>query len=117
MRWWKSPPGSSRSGSASGDPDRNGGRAATVQTAEDIQGRPFVGLAGHLLDRAMGATAAHAVFGRATPIGKIRGRRIPLGGREVPMTVHPSFLLRQADEEAREREYAAFVADLRRAAA
>jgi DNA polymerase len=28
-------------------------------------------------------------------------------------TVHPSSLLRQPDEESREREYARFVADLR----
>ena len=33
------------------------------------------------------------------------------------ITVHPSFLLRVPDEDARAREYAAFVADLRTAAA
>jgi DNA polymerase len=144
--------------------------------AEDVQGRPFVGSAGHLLDRAMaeagldraavyvtnavkhfkfvprgkrrihqkpnsteikachpwleqelalidpelvvalGATAAQSVFGKAMPIGANRGRPIPLGGRHVLVTVHPSFLLRQPDEAARHREYAAFVADLRLAA-
>ena len=33
------------------------------------------------------------------------------------MTVHPSFLLRVPDEESKKREYRAFVADLRKAAA
>ncbi len=33
------------------------------------------------------------------------------------VTVHPSYLLRLPDEESKRREYANFVADLRRAAA
>jgi len=37
-----------------------------------------------------------------------------LGGRQVQVsaTVHPSSILRAPDEEAREREFEAFVADL-----
>jgi DNA polymerase len=140
---------------------------------EDIKGRPFVGPAGHLLDRAladagldrseayvtnavkhfkfvprgkrrihqkpnsteiracnqwleqelelvdptlvvaMGATAAQGMFGKATPIGKNRGKVLEHGGRKVIVTVHPSYLLRVPDEEAKHREYAAFVEDLR----
>jgi DNA polymerase len=34
----------------------------------------------------------------------------------VVVTVHPSYLLRLPDEDARHREYAAFVADLKLAA-
>ena len=140
---------------------------------EDIKGRPFVGPAGQLLDRAlaeagldrdrtyvtnavkhfkfvprgkrrihqkpnsteiracnpwleqelalvdpalvvaMGATAAQGVFGKAMPIGKNRGKVLEHGGRKVVVTVHPSYLLRLPDEEAKHREYAAFVEDLR----
>ena len=145
--------------------------------AEDIKGRPFVGPAGHLLDRAleeagldrtqayvtnavkhfkfvprgkrrihqkpnsteiracnqwleqelalidpplvvaMGATAVQGVFGKAMPIGKNRGQVLEHGGRKVIVTVHPSYLLRVPDEEAKHREYAAFVEDLRLARA
>ena len=145
---------------------------------EDIQGRPFVGPAGQVLDRAlreagvqrrtvyvtnavkhfkfiprgkrrihqkpdggeiaacrfwldielaeirprvtvaMGATAARAVLGRVVTIGRERGRPIQLLGQGTALvTVHPSYLLRLPDEEAKLREYAAFVADLRQAAA
>ena len=62
----------------------------------------------------LGATAARAVLGRAVTIGKERGRPLPLAGNAVGfVTVHPSYLLRLPDEEARVREYAAFVEDLR----
>ena len=62
----------------------------------------------------LGATAARAVLGRAVTIGKERGRPIPLAGNTVGfVTVHPSYLLRLPDEDARVREYAAFVEDLR----
>lgn len=145
---------------------------------EDIQGRPFVGPAGQVLDRALreagvqrrtvyvtnavkhfkfilrgkrrihqkpdggeiaacrfwldielaeihprvtvalGATAARAVLGRVVTIGRERGQPIQLLGQgTVLVTVHPSYLLRLPDEEAKLREYAAFVADLRQAAA
>jgi probable DNA metabolism protein len=61
---------------------------------------------------ALGATAAQALFGKAVPIGKSRGQVMELEGRKVLVTVHPSYLLRLPDEEAKHREYAAFVADL-----
>jgi probable DNA metabolism protein len=140
---------------------------------EDIKGRPFVGPAGQLLDRAlaeagldrsqayvtnavkhfkfvprgkrrihqkpnsteiracnpwleqeltlvapglivaMGATATHGIFGKAMPIGANRGKLLQHEGRKVVITVHPSYLLRLPDEEAKHREYAAFVEDLK----
>jgi len=144
---------------------------------EDLAGRPFVGPAGQLLDRAMeeagldrrqvyvtnavkhfkfeprgkrrihqkpgsteivackfwleiereeirpavtvmlGATAAQAVFGRTVTISRERGRPLALGGNTQGfVTVHPSYLLRLPDKAAKEREYAAFVEDLRRIA-
>jgi uracil-DNA glycosylase family protein len=149
---------------------------------EDLAGRPFVGPAGQLLDRAMaeagldrqivyvtnavkhfkfvprgkrrihekpgtgeinacrfwldreraevkpaltvmlGATAARAVLGRAVTISRERGQPMPLpdaiGGNATGfITVHPSYLLRLPDEDAKAREYAAFVEDLRRVVA
>ncbi|HEX2493287.1 MAG TPA: UdgX family uracil-DNA binding protein, partial [Steroidobacter sp.] len=66
----------------------------------------------------LGASAARAVFGRATAIGKNRGRIIPasqartFANSDILVTVHPSYLLRVPDED-RDRAYAAFVADLR----
>ena len=66
---------------------------------------------------AMRATAAQSVFGRMTPIGKNRGRLLDLGeGAKALVTVHPSYLLRQPDADARAREYARFVDDLKIAA-
>jgi uracil-DNA glycosylase family protein len=67
---------------------------------------------------ALGATAARAVFGRATAIEKNRGRIIPaaqakLGlDADVLVTVHPSFLLRVPDED-RDAAYQRFVSDLK----
>ncbi len=67
---------------------------------------------------AMGATAAQCVFGKITPINKNRGRVIDLPeGPKALVTVHPSYLLRLPDEDARRREYARFVDDLKIAAA
>jgi len=66
---------------------------------------------------AMGATAAQSVFGKITPINKNRGRVIDLAsGIKALVTVHPSFLLRQPDPDAKAREYARFVGDLKIAA-
>jgi len=141
---------------------------------EDLQGRPFVGPAGRMLDRALadagidrarvyvtnavkhfkfeprgkkrlhkkpnaseieackwwldhelelikpeltvalGATAARALAGRALTIGATRGRIIDLRPN-LPglVTIHPSFLLRMPDREAKAREYDRFVQDLR----
>jgi uracil-DNA glycosylase len=140
---------------------------------EDIAGRPFVGPAGRLLDRALaeagiqrsgvyvtnavkhfkneprgkrrihkkpadteidachqwlerelklvaprlivalGATAARAVLGRATPIEPNRGRLMRIAeGPNALVTVHPSFLLRLPDKY-RADAYRRFVDDLR----
>jgi DNA polymerase len=66
---------------------------------------------------AMGATAAQSVLGKITPINKNRGKPITSDdGTEVLVTVHPSYLLRLPDEDAKLREYQRFVADLRIAA-
>ena len=138
---------------------------------EDLQGRPFVGPAGQLLDRAMaeagnargtayvtnavqhfkferrgkkrihqrptagevkhyrwwlmkelalvhptvvvalGATAVLALAGKALPITRCRGETT-FDGRTGFITVHPSYLLRIPDREARQRGYRDFVADL-----
>jgi DNA polymerase len=66
---------------------------------------------------AMGATAAQCVFGKIAPINKNRGRLINLdSGLSALVTVHPSYLLRLPDEEAKAREYERFVHDLKIAA-
>ena len=64
---------------------------------------------------AMGGTAARALLGRAVTITRERGRPIELpDGQAGFVTVHPSFLLRVPEEDAKAREYRAFVADLRK---
>lgn len=71
-----------------------------------------------LLVVAMGATAAQSVLGRITPINKTRGHLIDRDdGPQVLVTVHPSYLLRLPDAEAKAREYARFVDDLKLVAA
>jgi DNA polymerase len=66
---------------------------------------------------AMGATAAQSVFGKVTPINKNRGRLIDLDdGTRALVTVHPSYLLRLPDADAKAREYRHFVQDLKIAA-
>ena len=65
---------------------------------------------------AMGATAAQAIFGPGFRVTRERGK--VLSSKLVPRvlaTVHPSSLLRQPDDESREREYKHFVSDLRAA--
>ena len=67
---------------------------------------------------ALGATAARSLFGRPMAIGKSRGRELRLDdGARAFITVHPSALLRIEERADKEREYRAFVADLRSAAA
>ena len=67
---------------------------------------------------AMGATAAQSVFGKITPINKNRGQLIELEhGIKALVTVHPSYLLRLPDPDARAHEYQRFVDDLRIAGA
>jgi DNA polymerase len=145
---------------------------------EDLEGRPFVGPAGRLLDEALaaagidraetyltnavkhfkweprgkrrihqkpnwseiaacrpwieaelavvaprvlvclGATAAQALLGRDVRVTRDRGR--PLASPLAPWamaTVHPSSILRAPDRDARKREEALFVADVKAAAA
>jgi uracil-DNA glycosylase len=66
---------------------------------------------------AMGGSAARALLGRQVTIGRERGKPIELpDGQTAFVTVHPSFLLRVPDEQAKAREYRAFVADLRKIA-
>jgi DNA polymerase len=63
---------------------------------------------------AMGATAAQTIFGPGFRVtrerGKVLSSKLP---RRVLATVHPSSLLREPDEESRDREYKHFVSDLR----
>ena len=147
---------------------------------EDLAGRPFIGPAGQLLDRAikeagidrrevyvtnavkhfkfeprgkrrihakpdlteigacsvwlaeerrtvkpalvvmLGATAARAVLGRTVTISRERSVPIALpdtfgSNSQGLVTIHPSYLLRLPDEDAKRREYAAFVEDLKQA--
>ncbi len=66
---------------------------------------------------AMGGTAARALLGRAVTITRELGRPIELpDGQAAFVTVHPSFLLRVPDEDAKAREYLAFVVDLKKIA-
>ena len=62
---------------------------------------------------ALGASAGKALLGRTVRIGAERGKPIPQGNdAPVFVTVHPSYLLRLPDQEAKDREYARFVEDL-----
>ena len=64
---------------------------------------------------ALGATAARSLFGKVVTITKLRGKPQKLAdGSECWVTVHPSFLLRLPDEQARRTERRRFVADLRK---
>jgi DNA polymerase len=66
---------------------------------------------------ALGATAAQSVFGKITTINKTRGQVVELAdGIRALVTVHPSYLLRLPDAEAKAREYQRFVEDLKLAA-
>ena len=68
---------------------------------------------------ALGGSAALAVFGRAMPVMKARGRVLDLVGGDgaaadgkALITVHPSYLLRIPAKTARREAFWAFVADL-----
>jgi DNA polymerase len=64
---------------------------------------------------ALGATAAHSLFGKQMAIGKNRGAPLELpDGSECWITVHPSFLLRIPEEDRRREERQMFVRDLKR---
>ncbi len=61
----------------------------------------------------LGATAAQTLLGPSFRVTRQRGEFVPWGrAPRIIATVHPSSILRAADEEAREREMEAFVADL-----
>ncbi len=67
---------------------------------------------------ALGATAARQMLGKVVTIGRERGRAIELAEGGIGwVTIHPSFLLRMPDKARVEDEFAAFVEDLRGAAA
>ncbi len=60
---------------------------------------------------ALGATAVEALTGKADAFAALKGRQVPLGSDAVLLvTVHPSYLLRLPDPEARMREQADFEA-------
>jgi DNA polymerase len=62
----------------------------------------------------LGATAGQAIFGPSFRVTRERGKLLSSKfAPKVVATVHPSSLLRQPDEDSREREYRNFVADLR----
>jgi DNA polymerase len=62
---------------------------------------------------ALGATAVLALTGKQLPIIRARGQA-QFGDHHGYITVHPSYLLRLADEETKQRGYEEFVADLAR---
>jgi DNA polymerase len=66
---------------------------------------------------ALGATAGQAIYGRAVKVMSERGEvgEDPRGFR-VLLTIHPSMILRVPDREAKEKAFADFVRDLRKAA-
>jgi len=65
---------------------------------------------------ALGASAGHALLGRAITISRMRGTPIPLeDGSECHITIHPSYLLRIDDDARARQEYQLFVEDLARA--
>ena len=63
---------------------------------------------------ALGGTAALGVLGRPVAVTRERGQRLSLSdGSTAMITVHPSYLLRLPDAEAKGRERALFVRDLK----
>jgi DNA polymerase len=82
--------------------------------------RPFlkreIEIVGPKLLVSLGATALRALAGKALPVGKSRGTVLELpGSPPVFPTIHPSYLLRLPSAEAKAREYARFVAELKEA--
>jgi len=62
----------------------------------------------------LGAVAAQALLGSRVKVTKDRGKPLESGLAPVVLvTIHPSAILRERDEPAREEAFAAFVADLR----
>ena len=66
---------------------------------------------------ALGATAAQAMLGKSFRVTKQRGEVFPQpDGPPIMATIHPSAVLRAPDSEARARELALLVADLKKLA-
>jgi DNA polymerase len=66
----------------------------------------------------LGATAAQSLLGRDFRVTRSRGELVESSlAPYVTATIHPSAILRQTDDAAREAELAAFVDDLRKVAA
>jgi len=64
---------------------------------------------------ALGATAAHSLFGKTMAVGRNRGAPLKLpDGSECWITVHPSFLLRISEEDRKREEKKLFLRDLKR---
>lgn len=79
---------------------------------EDIEGHPFVGPAGRVLDR--GLEQAGSLLGSSIRIGRDRGRPIDSELAElVTVTTHPSAILRFETPEQRDEALGEFVSDLR----
>ncbi|MCE7795974.1 UdgX family uracil-DNA binding protein [Sphingobium sufflavum] len=66
---------------------------------------------------ALGATALHALSGRKQALAPVRGDLLPWQDRRLLATVHPSYLLRLPDAQARDIERDRMVRDLRKALA
>jgi len=62
---------------------------------------------------ALGGTAAAALAGKAVAVTKLRGKA-SFENRPGYITVHPSYLLRIPDADAKDEAYKEFVADLRK---
>jgi uracil-DNA glycosylase family protein len=63
---------------------------------------------------ALGATALHSLSGKAIAIKTLRGRVLPLpDGSRMLATIHPSYILRIADEADKKSQYRRFVGDLK----
>lgn len=64
---------------------------------------------------ALGATALQALTGRKQALSPLRGEVLPWQDHRLLVTVHPSYLLRLPDEQARDIERERFIRDLRKA--
>ena len=90
----------------------------TPGDVEDKQGKPFVGPAGRLLDRALGDSgiSRERVYLTNAVVGDHRGKveQIDVGRWQGFMlgTVHPSAVLRARDSQARDQAYGGLVEDL-----
>ena len=62
----------------------------------------------------MGATAAQSVVGKPVPIMKERGKFIDSTlGKPAFVTIHPSAILRQRDQDEREQEFRRFATEMK----